>query len=212
MRVPRQKPRDASAAARPERRRAGEARIGGLLLMFLLILVGLGASSAFFRWKAPEVARELDRQASEAPTEPMGRVGAWLKYGGPQIHNRLQFLRLSPRMPWLVSHAVEDGDPAGPELYGLDLAALPQDIARQDGMRVVVDLPHPGLLGRGEPEGENAREIPRFATRAEAPDVAVRIHDLVSWALSHPNDMPRALAEDIPGASLAVEVAPADAR
>ena len=136
--------------------------------------------------------------------------GAWLKYGGPQIHNRLQFLRLSPRMPWLVSHVVEDGDPAGPEVWGLDLAALPLDVARQDGLRVIVALPRPGLLGRGEPEGENARSVPRFGSRAQAPPVADRIRELVTWALSHPNDMPGALAQHIPGATLSVEVAPAE--
>ena len=133
--------------------------MGGLTLMFLLILIGLGASSAFFRWKAPIVAREIDRQTSGLSTEPLARVDQWLKYGGPQVHNRLQFLRLSPRMPWLVSHVVESDDAAGPEIWGLDLAALPQDLARQDGMRIVVELPQPGLLGRGEPVGrERARD------------------------------------------------------
>ncbi len=185
-------------------------RVNGLLLLFLLILLGLGASSAFFRWKAPAVAREIDRQAREAPTEPVARVGAWLKYGGPQVHNRLQFLRLSSRMPWLVSHVVEDGHPDGPAIYGLDLAALPQDIARQDGLRVIVTLPAPGLLGRGEPVGENARDVPRFASEAEAPDVSERVRALVTWALSNPSDMPGALAEDIPGATMTVEVARAE--
>ena len=98
------------------------ARAPGLLVLGVLVVAGLGITSVYFHWKAPEVVDRIRTARAAVSSDPAQRLDLWLEVGEPQIHNRLSLLRMSAQQPWLVTHVVEDGNPEGPSIIGLDLS------------------------------------------------------------------------------------------
>lgn len=182
----------------------GAARVSGLGLLLAIVVVGLASGAGFYRWKRTEMDAQLAADIAGSPSQPAERLALWLRFGGPQVHHRLAVVgRFTAELPWLVTHAVARAD-GPPELWGVACASLPQDLARVEGMQVVVELPAPRLLGRATLEGERAQRVPLYAPEA-VPAGGAR---LVELALALLEGMPEALARDIPGASLVVRVAP----
>jgi hypothetical protein len=196
-------------------RRRGAVRVSGLAVLLGIVVVGLATGAGFYRWKRGEMDARVAAQLAEAPESPAERVALWLRLGGgPQIHHRLAVVgRFAPDMPWLVTHAralPEDegdaGDAGGAhEIWGVDCATLPQDLARVEGLTVVVALPAPRPLGRVDLAGEPASRVPVLAPGEEV-DAAAR---LAALALHLLEDMPQALERDIPGARIEIRVADA---
>jgi len=176
--------------------------------MLSLVLLGVGVSGGLFHWlwrtRVQGIVSDRRREIEAAPRTPEGRLSRWLEFGNAQIHHRLTLLRFSPERPWLVTGAV-GSDPADLEIHGIDLAQLPRDLGRIEGLSVRLRLPEPGLLGRGALTGANAGRVPVVAAAAAAPDREARALELVRFALG---DLTRALERDIPGARLVIEVGP----
>jgi hypothetical protein len=178
--------------------------VNGLLVLGAIVGVGLVTGAGFYRYKRAEMNAELAAELAAAPRTPEERLALWLRLSGPQIHHRLAVVgRFAPDKPWLVTHARARADGAS-ELFGLDCAALPKELARVEGLRVVVELPAPRALGRATLSEAEARHVPLVA-----PDVAfdarARTAELALFLLE---GIPRALARDIPGAELEIRVAP----
>jgi hypothetical protein len=145
----------------------------------------------------------LAAELAQAPTTPAERAALWLRYGGPQIHHRLAVVgRFAPERPWLVTHAVARA--AGePELWGIDCAALTPELARLEGLTVVVELPAPRVLARAALTGEPGQRVPLYAPEVR-PDAAQRLSELALYLLE---GIPGALERDVPGAKLEIRVA-----
>jgi hypothetical protein len=185
-------------------------RARGLLVMAALIVLGVGVTAGYLAWKAPEVGKiiaDRKRAIAEAPKTAEARLANWLVFGAPQIHHRLEIMRFSAEQPWLVTHAVRvaGDDPERVEIHGIDLSALPRDVARVDGTTVRVHLPRPVPLATGPLAGTNAGLVPVAADAGSAPDPIARAEYLVHFAL---DDLGKALERDIPGAKLAIEIGP----
>jgi hypothetical protein len=181
---------------------SGAHRPSGLGVLLAIVVVGLATGAGFYRWQRSRMDARVAEELAAAPTTPAERAALWLRLSGPQIHHRLAVVgRFTPEMPWLVTHAV--AQPEGPpELWGIECASIPQDLAILEGLEVVVRLPRPVALGRVELTGERAQRVPIFAPAA-VPDVATRLTDLALYLLE---GIPRALERDVPGAHLAVRV------
>jgi hypothetical protein len=184
------------------RARAGAARASGLAVLLAVVVVGLLTGAGFYRFQRGRMDARLAAELAQAPTTSAERLALWLRYGGPQIHHRLAVVgRFTPEMPWLVTHALADG--AGPpQLFGVDCAALPQDLARLEGLKVVVELPAPCALGRATLDGERSHRVPLFAPDA-SPDGARELKELALYLLE---GIPGALERDVPGATLEIRV------
>jgi hypothetical protein len=104
-------------------------------------------------------------------------------------------------MPWLVTHAVARADGVS-ELHGVACGDLAQDLARVEGLRVVVELPAPRVLGTARLEGEGASRVPVYA-RGVALDPVARLEQLALFLLE---GLPAALERDVPGARLEIRV------
>jgi catechol 2,3-dioxygenase-like lactoylglutathione lyase family enzyme len=188
-------------------RERGALRASGLLVMFVLVVTGVGVTAGYLRWKAPEVGEIIAarrREIAATPSTPEGRLSKWLEFGAPQIHHRLEMMRFSSGQPWLVTHAVGT-DPQALAIHGIDLAAMPKGIARLDGPTVRVKVPLPRRLGVGPLRGDNALSVPVYASDAAVPDPIERARFLLGFAL---DGLSQALERDIPGARLAIEVGP----
>lgn len=178
-------------------------RVSGLGLLLAIVVVGLASGAGFYRWKRGEMEARLAADLAGTPTQPAERLALWLRFGGPQIHHRLAVVgRFTAELPWLVTHAVASAE-GPPELWGVDCAALPLELAHVEGMQVVIELPHPRALGRATLEGERAQRVPLYAPEVVADGEA----RLSAVALSLLESMPDALARDIPGATLVIRVA-----
>lgn len=178
--------------------------VRGLSLLALLVVVGLGSGAGFYRWQR---ARQAERFQQELEAVPQGleeRLDLWLRLAGPQLHHRLAVVgRFTPEEPWLVTHAVARPGEV-PELHGVPCAELQPSFARREGLVVVLDLPAPRALGRAELTGERAQRVPLFAPDVQV-DAAERLRGLALHLL---DDMPAALARDLPGTHIEVRVAP----
>ena len=191
-------------APRPHRNR-GEVRVPGALVLAGIVLLGLASGAAYLHYKAPKLAAELEERIAAVPKTPEGRLEQWLLMGAPQIHHRLsKFGRFATAYPWLVTHAIDDGDGVAPELWGIDCEALPQELAHLEGLTVVVELPAPRSLGRAPLAGSMADFIPLYERGSAIPDPIDRLHELALYLLGR---VPAALANDIPGASLQIRIA-----
>jgi hypothetical protein len=178
-------------------------RVPGLPILAGIVLLGLGSGAAYYQYLRPRAAAELERELSQVPGTPGARLELWLHYNGPNIHHRLaEVARFSAERPWIVTHALEVEGQA--ELWGIDCSLLPRELARAEGLTVVVDLPRPAPLVRTDLAGEEARLVPLFSSESEVPDPAGRVADLALFFLE---GLPRALERDIPGARLEVRVA-----
>jgi hypothetical protein len=182
--------------------RRGAVRVNGLVVLVAIVAVGLATGAGFYRWKRGEMDARVRSELAAAPETPAERLDLWLRLSGPQLHHRLAVVgRFTPEMPWLVTHAVARAD--GPsELWGIDCAALPLELAHREGLSVVVELPAPRPLARVALEVEQANRVPLYAPEA-SPDPAARVSELALYLLE---GIPRALERDIPGARLEIRV------
>jgi len=182
-------------------------RPNGILVIVALVVAGVAVTAGYMQWKAPEVGEIIAnrrREVAAAPKTTEGRLGKWLDFGAPMLHQRLQLLRFSAEQPWLVTHAV-GADPLHLAIHGIDLAAMPKDLAWIDGTTVRVHLPRPTLLATGPLSGPNAISVPVAANEGAAPDEIARARYLIDFAL---NPLSDALERDIPGAHLSIEIGP----
>jgi hypothetical protein len=183
--------------------RAGEVRANGLAVLVLIVLAGLASGAAYYRYKQPRLAAALAAELAAAPTSAEGRVQQWERSMAPNVHHRItEVARFSGQQPWLVTHAVRRADGVL-EFHGLDLASLPRNLTRAEGMSVVVELPAPRALGPGVLEGESGRYVPVYAEGEPIPDPAARLQSQVLWILDR---LPEALAHDIQGARIEVRI------
>jgi hypothetical protein len=185
-------------------------RVSGIGTLVFLVTIVLVVILGYLRWKAPEVRAILDerrREIAAAPSTLEGRLAEWRKFGDAQIHNRLEMMRFSTSQPWLVAYAIRsEGDAAETcEFHGIDLATMPRELTRIEGLTIVVRLPSARSLGRGELTGDNAPFVRVYRDRGSAPDANERVRGLASWALE---SLGQALERDIAGAHLRVEVGP----
>jgi hypothetical protein len=170
----------------------------------VIVMLGIIPGAGYLHWRAPEVRAEIDRRLAEAPTDPAGRLDAWMRFAVPQIQTRLTLLRFSGEHPWLVTQTVlrDDGEP---EIWGLDLTSpSPAEVVRED-LRIELHLPAPRLLGRGQLRGDNAEHVPVYPAGSAPPDPALRAEELLHWFLA---GTIKALPADIPGAELALVIGP----
>ena len=182
---------------------AQEFRPSGFVVLCGIVVLGIGSGAAYFHYKRPKLAADLQARIEAAPKTPEGRLEAWHSIGGPQIHHRLsKFARFTPELPWLVTHAVRTGEGEPPELWGIDCEALPMQLSRIEGMSVVIDLPRPRLLGRHELVGDMVEHVPLIAPDSGF-DAGARLEEIALFLLE---GMPRALEKDIEGASIRVSV------
>lgn len=184
----------------------GEVRVSGVGVLVAIVVVGVATGAGFYRWKRAGMDARLASEMAAVPSSPEERAALWLRLsGGPQIHHRLAVVaRFAPEMPWLVTHAVSASDGGAPELWGIDCAGLARELARLEGLRVVVELPRPVFLGRAVLANERAQRVPLYAPGA-VPDATARLTDLALFLLE---GIPRALERDVPGARLEIRVVP----
>jgi hypothetical protein len=180
---------------------ARDRRVSGILLIVTLILLGLWAA-AVYAWRAPKLIGEMKAERAALPSTSEGRLDRWLEFGSGLIHQRLVQVRHSAQQPWLVSYVVTSPG-AENEIWGIDLSDLHPSASRREGLSVVVSLAPARLLGRGELSGDKALQVPRYAPGAARPHPDRRAEAVAAWAL---RPLAEALAKDIPGAELRVQV------
>lgn len=184
-------------------------RARGLFVLAALVILGVGVTAGYLQWKAPElsaIVAERRGAVAAAPRGPLERLEKWLVFGDAFVHERLVQMRYSSEHPWLVAFAV--GEEREARFTGIDIGAMPRALTRIEGLDVYVTLPAPVELGRAPLTGDRAPFVPLYPDSARAPDAAgarLRVQELVEWALK---DIARALARDIEGARLVVEVGP----
>jgi hypothetical protein len=181
--------------------------MNGLVLLLLLVVAGMGITSAYYQWKAPRLIAERKALLATAPTEPEPRLEHWLLVNGALVHRRLQQLRISPRTPWLVTHALPSSDASEPpELWGVDLTTLSMGWIQRAGLRIVVDLPAARSLGRAWLPEDKDLFVPKLPAGQAGPtdaQSADRARSICEHALE---PLIEALPKDIPGAALVVRV------
>jgi hypothetical protein len=187
-------------------------RVNGLVVLVVLVVVGMGVTSVFFQWRAPQLYDEMQRVRADTPQSGEPRVDKWLVYGRPFFHARLIQLRYSSSQPWLVTHTVGGERAREPvEIWGVDFAALAPEATSRDGMVVTLTLPEPRLLARerfGLDGNDMANQVPHYPDAASAPDPRQRARSIVEWALKRLLDE---LGKDIEGATFEVRFAPSGA-
>jgi hypothetical protein len=182
-------------------------RINGLVFVILLVVLGLGASVALYRWKAGAVGEQIRADRATLPQEPDARLQRWLDdYGRSIIDRALEQLRYSPDQHWILSHTVgAERNGATQEIWGVDLDLAQAPVATREGLVVVVRLPAARKLGDGAIGGDKALNVPHFDAPAAAIDAAfdadARVRGIVEWMLAK---VARSLGRDLPGASLVV--------
>jgi hypothetical protein len=181
---------------------ASSPRVSGILILVILIVAGMGAGSVVYQLKAPGIVRDMNAARGSVPSDPEERVVKWLEFGRGLAHKRLVQLRLSSARPWLVTHVIEvSDDPATHEIWGLDLTDLPVEVTQAEGMRVVVSLPGPKLLGHGAISGDKSLHVPRHRPGETVAEPGARAEWMAEWALER---LTEALEKDIEGATLEV--------
>jgi len=180
---------------------ARDRRVSGILLITALIVLGLWAA-AVYAWRAPRLIGEMNAERAALPASSEGRLDRWLEFGSGLIHQRLVQVRHSAKQPWLVSYLLASPE-AEPEIWGVDLSDLHPSATRREGLAVVVSLPPARLLGRGELSGDKALHVPRYSPGSDRPHPDRRAEEVAAWAL---RPLAEALAKDIPGAELRVQV------
>ncbi|MCZ6597841.1 MAG: hypothetical protein O7B99_09405 [Planctomycetota bacterium] len=186
--------------------RAGFFRMNGILAMALLVALGLGFGSGYFRFRHLEIMAEYERQLQAieaAPDTPEGQLAQWQLLAQPQVHHHLSIVaRVSAEQPWLVTHTL-GAEGETPEVWGLDVSRLSREPLRRDGMTVILELPAPRLIEHARLVGMNAQVVPHYTRPEDVPDPSARLEYLVDWFLE---DLVGALERDIEGARLEVRV------
>ncbi len=182
-------------------------RINGLVFVVLLVVLGLGASVALYRWKAGEVGEQIRADRATLPQDPPARLQRWLDdFGDVIIGRALEQLRYSPDQHWILSHTVgTERNGATQEIWGVDLEAAQNPVATREELAVVVHLPPARKLGQGAITGDKALNVPHFdgpeAASAAAFDADERVRKIVEWMLAK---VASSLGRDVPGATLVV--------
>ncbi len=181
--------------------------MNGLLLLALLVAAGLGVTSVLFRWKERGLIAQRRADLAAAPREGEPRLERWTELNRPYLVGRLQQLRVSAQLPYLVTHELLTGvQDAPPELLGVDLTQLSPEWVERESLRVVVSLPAARRLGRAWIGADKSLFVPKVRAGEPQPDLAsadararsVAEHALKPWI--------EALPRDVPGAVLSVRV------
>jgi hypothetical protein len=184
------------------------ARIPGWALLVVLVASGMGITSVYYHWKAPGIIAQARRARANLPQDSQARLAVWLQYGRPAVIEGLNALRLSARQPWLATYVIETANPSSPEsppeIWGVDLAGLGPQAIHLDGLRVIVELGQPKLLGRGTVAGDKGLHVPVVPFGQARPDSAARARAVAEHALRR---LAASLPRDVAGASLEVRVA-----
>jgi hypothetical protein len=178
-------------------------RINGLVFVILLVVLGLGASVALYRWKAGEVGEQIRADRATLPQDPAARLQRWLDDYGQQIIERaLEQVRYSPDQHWILSHTLgAERNAASQEIWGVDLDTVARPVARREELSVVVLLPAARKLGLGAITGDKALNVPHFALADGSFDADARVRGIVEWMLAK---VARSLGRDVAGATLVV--------
>ncbi len=177
-------------------------RVRGLVPLVVLVLVGLGVPG-FLKWSVPRLEARAARMREEAPSEPEGRLSLALEFLRPRIHTAMIQARFSSERPWYVTHQVEGTDATQPEIWGIDLSDLEQDMVAQEGLVARLVLPAPEVLEHGRLGGDKAQGVPYFKQGAQVPDPSTLACERLVRYLER---ITHGLAGDIPGARLEVQV------
>ncbi len=183
-------------------------RPSGLAMLVGVVVVGMLASAVLFRagWTRVEAVEARNSAAREAgPDDPLARLDLWLRFGEPQLQNRLIQLRFSSAHPGLITHTVVRAD--GPdEIWGVDLSGSHPARIERDGLVLTAVLAEPRLLGHGVLTGMNAQRVPAYPPDA-VPDPEARARELCDHFLGELRD---GLERDIDGATLRFAFEPRD--
>jgi hypothetical protein len=180
-------------------------RTNGFLFVVVLVVLGVGATGALYRWRASGLADNVAAARGSLPRTPEGRLERWIDpYGKVYVHQRLEQLRFSSKQPWLVTHTVgAERNSPDQEIWGVDLSGLTPDITAREGLAAVVTLPATKLLGRGSIRGDNARHVPHYVPGDPIPDADARAREIAAWSIER---LSAALSKDIPDARLVVRI------
>ena len=61
--------------------------MNGLLVLGLLVLVGMGATSVIYQWKSPQIVRDRQAVRASMPEAPEPRLDKWLEFGSGTLGN-----------------------------------------------------------------------------------------------------------------------------
>lgn len=196
----------ALADSAPDARKSSR-RVNGIVLLLLLVGGGLGVTSVLFRWKAGDLIAQRRADLASAPREGEPRLERWTELNRVNIVLRLEQLRVSARLPYLVTHElVSEAADTAPELLGVDLTELSPEWVVREGLRVVVRLPAARNLGRGWIGADKALYVPKVRPGEPAPDLGAAERAAGRIAEHALERLIEALPRDIPGAELVVRV------
>ena len=186
----------------------GLGRPPGLLILFAVVLAGLGSGNVAYlaqatkvEEEAPGVIKRLKALPSDSEEYSGEQLTAWLEFGEPMIQQRLMQLSFAPGAPWLVTHTA-DGD-EGNEIWGIRMVGPRPARFERQGLLVRIHLPAPALLEVGVLYGDNADRVQHYPEGAPEGAPERRAKELVEWFLKK---IMSALPEDINGASIEIVI------
>jgi hypothetical protein len=180
----------------------------GLLVLFAVVLAGLGSGNVAYLSQATKVEEEAPGVIKRLKVLPSGSVEysneqltAWLEFGEPMIQHRLTQLSFGPGAPWLVTHTA-DG-PGGTEVWGVSMEGPRPARFERDGTSLRIHLPTPKLLDHRLLSGDNADKVPHYADGAPVGQAELRAKKLIEWFLQK---IISALPDDINGAAIEIVI------
>lgn len=171
----------------------------GLLVLFAVVLAGLGSGTVFYRTQATKVRAGVLKRLEAAPTDPEEQLTAWLEFGEPMIQHRLTQLSFGPRAPWLVTHTADTPDGNG--VWGISMEGPRPARFERDGTLLKIHLPAPKLLEHRVLSGDNADKVPHYVDGAPVGQAELRAKELIEWFLKK---VISALPDDIDGAAIEI--------
>ena len=159
---------------------------------------------AYYMWSVPRLKARADRIVAESPTDEVGRLREWFRFGQPNIHNALILARFSAEKPWYVTHMIASSSVGeAPQIWGFDFTDLSPDVLRVEDTTVYLEFPAPVLLAKDVLVGDKALGVPVFASADLLEDPCA----LARGRLERYVERTRAaLVRDIPGADLVVRI------
>ncbi|MFT7478215.1 MAG: hypothetical protein ACI80N_001494 [Gammaproteobacteria bacterium] len=178
-------------------------RIRGLPLLIGIIAVGMGVP-AYYMWSVPRLKARADDIRAAAPTDAVGRLAEWFRFGQPNIHNALILARFSAEQPWYVTHVISGQSADEPaQIWGFDFTDLSPDVLRVEDTTVYLEFPAPTLLERGVLVGDKALGVPVYDSAELLKDPCAMARGRLERYLERTRS---ALVRDIPGADLVVRI------
>lgn len=171
----------------------------GLLVLFAVVLAGLGSGTVFYRTQATKVRAGVLKRLEAAPTDPNEQLTAWLEFGEPMIQHRLTQLSFGSGAPWLVTHTA--GGSGGNEVWGISMEGPRPARFERDGTLLKIHLSTPRFLDHRILSGDNADKIPHYPDGAPEGQAELRAKELIEWFLQK---VISALPDDIEGAAIEV--------